>query len=195
MPGHLGMLAQYNATQSAGLLNSGVPDVFDPVAPPTYISDLDVQHEIQKYFHNNIDPWNIYVVILPPGVVVSDRNGQMSCSVSAFGFCGTHSNFWDPGTYGNTRARYAVIPYPVCCRPDGFGDSMTAEVQIIHEVRETMTNPHFDAWYDSNGLEADDKCHTQTFTEFAPAGPPYYNRYYSFGLQKEWSNSAHACVN
>jgi hypothetical protein len=196
MPNHLGMLAQYNATQSAGLLNSGVADVFDAAAPPSYITDLDVQHEIQKYFHNQIDPWNIYVVILPPGVTVTSPTGASSCGATGGVFCGYHYNFWDQGTWGNTRARYAVIPYPECtsCRPTGWGDSMASERWILHEVRETITDPHLDGWFDSYGQEADDKCSTLTFTEFAPTGPPYYNRYYSFGLQQEWSNAAHGCV-
>lgn len=196
MPNHLGMLAQYNATQSAGLLNSGVADVYDPTAPPANITDLDVQHEIQKYFHNQIDPWNIYVVILPPGVVVTSPDGSRSCNASGGLFSGYHYNFWDPETWGNVRARYAVVPYPECSsgRPAGWSDPMAAERWILHEVRETMTDPHLDGWYDSYGQEADDKCHTLTFTEFAPAPPPYYSRYFSFGLQQEWSNAVHGCV-
>jgi len=196
MPNHMGMLAQYNATQSAGLLNSGVPDVYDASAPAANITDLDVQHEVQKYFHNQVDPWNIYVVVLPPGVQVTAPDGTVSCNASGGRFGGYHADFWDPETWGNVRARYAVVPYPECPsgRPAGWSDAMTAEQFVLHEVRETMTDPHKDGWYDIYGQEADDKCQTLTFTEFAPAPPPYYNRVFSFGLQQEWSNAAHGCV-
>jgi hypothetical protein len=195
MQGRMGMLAQYSASQSAGLLNSGVADVFDPVAPPLDITDLDVQHEIQKYFHDQIDPWTIYTVILPRGVTVTGPTGERSCNAITGGtLCGYHHHFWDNGSIGSTHARYAVIPYPDCCRPTGFGDATAAEVTILHEVRETMTNPHGDAWYDSYHNEADDKCSSLTFVQFAPAPPPYYNRFFAFGFQQEWSNADHGCV-
>lgn len=187
IPNHLGMLAQYNASQSAGLLNSGVPDVFDPVAPPPDITDLNVRQEIQKYFHDQIDPWNIYVVVLPRGVTVTSPNGKRSCNaISGGDFCAYHYNFWDNGTIGSTRARYAVIPYPDCCRPYAFNDAMAAEVSVIHEVRETMTDPNLDAWFDIAQLEADDKCATLTFSEYSSG--------FTFGYQQEWSNAVHGCV-
>jgi hypothetical protein len=71
---------------------------------------------------------------------------------------------------------------------------MAAERCVLLEVRETMTDPHLDGWYDSAGLEADDKCRTFTFTEPAPAPPPYYSRHFTFGLQQEWSNAVHGGV-
>jgi hypothetical protein len=197
MPGHLGMLDQYNATQSAGLLNSGVPDVFDPVAPPPSISDADVQHEVQKYFHDQVDPYTIYMVVLPSGVTVTAPNGtDRSCSVSGGKFCGYHWHFWDNGTYGSTDARYGVIAYPECsvCHPSGWSDAMATEMWVLHEGREAMTDPHIDAWYDSVGQEADDKCSNLPFTQFAPKPPPYYSGFFTFGYQQEWSNADRRCV-
>jgi hypothetical protein len=197
MPNHLGMLDQYKATQSAGLLSSGVPDVFDPTTPPASISDADVQHEIQKYFHNQVDPYTIYTVVLPPGVTVSSPDAKsQSCSASGGSFCAYHWHFWDIGTYGNTNARYAVIAFPECgvCHPTGWADPTSAEIWVIHEGREAMTDPHRDAWYDSLGQEADDKCSNLPFTEYAPMPPPYYNGFFTFGYQQEWSNADGRCV-
>jgi hypothetical protein len=204
MPNHLSMLNQYNAPQSASQLNYGYQaDVWDPVGPPPGdISDFQVQQEILKYFHNQIDPWTIYTVVLPLGTYPINPLGGRTCGGGAYGnSCAYHYKFIDHQTYGDAHGHYAVIPWPECegCHPPGFSDAMASEVHIIHEAREVMTDPELNAWYDSNGQEADDKCAyarsaSNVFVNYAPVGAPYYNAIWSFGFQKEWSNAVHGCV-
>jgi hypothetical protein len=52
-----------------------------------------------------------------------------------------------------------------------------------HETREAVSDP-VNAWWDSSGNEADDKC------AWSPA--PFTDG--GFGYQYEWSNAAKGCV-
>ena len=53
---------------------------------------------------------------------------------------------------------------------------------VTHETREAVTDPLGNAWYDSSGNEADDKCAwTSLFLENG------------YGYQPEWSNAIGGC--
>jgi hypothetical protein len=53
-----------------------------------------------------------------------------------------------------------------------------------HEIREAVTDPDLNAWYDSSGYEADDKC----------AWHNLYQTANGFWVQPEFSNKDNGCV-
>lgn len=213
MTEHLGMLGQYHAPQ--GSLTSSQPDVFDPAEPPYEVSLVDVRTKVAQTFGGRYDRNAIYVVVLPDNHVTSkpasDGTTERSCGGTNFRYCAYHQWFRDITT--GWAIKYVVLPYAFCegCRKYTLegryaNDVQNAEIMTIHEVREAMTDPELNAWYDRNGLEADDKCafsvggaaHPENiFYRLTPGGPydtPYYSPGHSFWFQKEWSNADHGCV-
>ena len=85
-----------------------------------------------------------------------------------------------------TDVKYASMPYPSCggCRMPGWTDAQNFHHFASHETREAVTDPDLNAWYDRQGLEADDKC------AWSPS-PFLLNGY---GYQYEWSNLNGGCV-
>lgn len=114
----------------------------------------------------------IYGVYLPPGTRVT-MSGGASCS----SFCGYHGSY----VYGGVRIRYAVFPYLNCaaCSISGLtvGDMMT--IVMSHEIREAVTDPDLNTWYDASGYEADDKCAWHNLYRTTNGG---------FAVQPEYSN-------
>jgi hypothetical protein len=200
MVSHLGMLGQYGAAQST--LVGSQADVFDPVEPPLFVGVFEAESEVAKWFAGSYDPSTIYVLLVPDGHEVSDRSGSHSCTQ----LCAYHESFPLAGT--TLHVKYAVIPF-ACdhCKVNAGGvpanDAQNAEVLVIHEVREAMTDPvYHTAWYDPTGAEADDKCTfgvdpSNVFFKRTIPGPndtPYYHPSRTFFFQKEWSNQASGCV-
>jgi hypothetical protein len=60
-----------------------------------------------------------------------------------------------------------------------------AEHFLCHEIREAVTDPDLNAWYDSAGNECDDKC--------AWSPTPFIGTN-GYAYQYEWSNAVNACV-
>jgi len=93
----------------------------------------------------------IYGIYFPAGTTITSGGGA-SCS----NFCGYHGHF----LYNGLQIKYAVFPYLNCsaCSLSGLtvGDMLT--IVTSHEVREAVTDPELNAWYDNAGYEADDKC-------------------------------------
>lgn len=56
--------------------------------------------------------------------------------------------------------KYSIEPYASCsgCQRSGFTDAQNQDHFVIHETRETTSDPDLNAWYDRRGAEADDKC-------------------------------------
>jgi hypothetical protein len=98
-----------------------------------------------------VDTNIIYGVYLPPGMKVT-MSGGASCST----FCGYHSHF----NYGGLDIRYAVFPYLDCnaCKLSTLSVADMMTIVASHEIREAVTDPQLNAWYDDQGYEADDKC-------------------------------------
>jgi len=213
MADHLGMLAQYNAPQTS--LTSSQADIFDATTPPSEVTDTAAALEVQRWFLGRFDSNAVYVIVLPNGVVSSKKSESTSailksCAGTQNGqYCAYHRYFKS----GTVAYKYAVVPYSSCsnCKKyaaDGVAalDFQNAEIMTIHEVREAMTNPELNAWFDTNGLEADDKCAYIVDGAFRPANIFYGTvlpmcgvgetcaAYHTFWFQKEWSNSAHSCV-
>ena len=118
----------------------------------------------------------IYGVYLPSGMRVT-MSGGASCST----FCGYHGHF----NYGGLDIRYAVFPYLDCnaCKLSTMSVADMMTIVASHEIREAVTDPQLNAWYDSQGYEADDKCAWHNLYHMAEGG---------FVVQPEFSNGGGA---
>ncbi len=60
----------------------------------------------------------------------------------------------------STDIKYAVFPYTNCraCSLPGKAVADMLTIVSSHEIREAVTDPDLNAWYDAAGYEADDKC-------------------------------------
>ncbi|MGE5361662.1 MAG: hypothetical protein ACM3NQ_21815 [Bacteroidales bacterium] len=142
------------------------------------ISDSKIQGYLAGLFNAGAVPSRtdvIYGVYFPAGMRVT-LNGGASCS----SFCGYHNHF----TYLGQQIKYAVFPYLNCtgCKLSSLtvGDMLT--IVASHEIREAVTDPgdaNANAWYDSVGYEADDKCAWHNLYQMTNGG---------FWVQPEFSN-------
>jgi hypothetical protein len=183
---HTGMLNQYNANQN-NLVGSQA-DKFDSTNPSSAaVTDAMVQQEVKKFFNGAYDTNTTYEVFIPNGYYSSD-SGSTSCGGPNLAYCAYHSS--GDGTNLPTNVKYSIEPYPSCsgCAASGFNTNQNAEHFMVHESRESFTDPLGTGWWDSRGNEADDKCAwTGLFLQTAADG-------HTYGYQPEWSNSARGCV-
>jgi hypothetical protein len=98
-----------------------------------------------------LDDDTIYGIYFPSGLRISMQGGS-SCS----SFCGYHGQF----NYLGHDIKYAVFPYTNCfaCSLPGKAIADILTIVTSHEIREAVTDPDLNAWFDSAGYEADDKC-------------------------------------
>jgi len=183
-----GTTPEYNTiTQYSGIhlanLGSGTPDLFDTTTPPTNVTDATVQSEVNKYLSrgNAFDNSTIYTVVLPR-TSYSSSGSSTSCGGPSLAYCAYHDNF----SSGGHDVKYIILPYPSCsgCQVPGWSDVQNAEHLLGQEIREAVTDPDRNGWYDSSGNEADDKC------AWSPA--PFLSNGYGYGY--EWSNACSCCV-
>jgi len=187
---HLGMLAQYNSSQSN--LKGSQADVFDSTNPSSSaVTDTMVRNEVKKWFTGKFDTNTVYEVFIPSGYYSQDGT-DTSCGGPHLAYCAYHSYFTDSAT--GRRVKYSIEPYPSCsgCSGSGWTAAQNAQHFVCHESREAFTDPQLNAWYDAAGFEADDKCAWGTnqafiFRETAADG-------HTYGYQMEYSNSARNCV-
>ena len=190
---HYSMLTQYydsahiNTTNLAG----SQPDWFDTTnALPSSgnVTDSIVRQEVQRYVAaHGSNTSTVYEVFLPkyvPGtstLVYSSSGTSTSCGGPGLAYCAYHSSYYN----GSYYVKYSIEPYPSCsgCQVSGWTVVQNMEHFMVHETREAVTDPRGNAWYDSSGYEADDKC--------AWTGLFISNGY---GYQPEWSNSNNGCV-
>jgi len=186
---HYSMLTQYydsayiNTTNLAG----SQPDWFDttnPLPSSGNVTDSVVRAEVARYTNaHGINSSTVYEVFLPkyvPGtstLVYSSDGSSTSCGGPGLAYCAYHSST------GSTK--YSIEPYPSCsgCQVSGWTVVQNMTHFMVHETREAVTDANGNAWYDSSGYEADDKC--------AWTGLFISNGY---GYQPEWSNAAGGCV-
>jgi hypothetical protein len=139
------------------------------------ISDSGIRNFIAGLFNSRGIPAAtniIYGVYLPPGMKVT-MSGGASCST----FCGYHSHF----NYGGLDIRYAVFPFLDCtaCKLSNLSVADMMTIVVSHEIREAVTDPQLNAWYDDQGWEADDKCAWHNLYQMTNGG---------FTVQPEYSN-------
>jgi hypothetical protein len=139
------------------------------------ISDTGIRNFIAGLLNSgkvNVDTHIIYGVYLPAGMKVT-MSGGASCST----FCGYHGHF----NYGGLDIKYAVFPYLNCnaCKLSNMSVADMMTIVASHEIREAVTDPQLNAWYDDQGYEADDKCAWHNLYRMAEGG---------FAVQPEYSN-------
>jgi hypothetical protein len=187
MVSHTGMLNQYGAQQNN--FAGSQADIFDSSNPPSArVTDSMVQAEVKKWFNGRYDTNAVYEVFIPNGYYSDDGTGANSCGGPNLQYCAYHSS--GDGVNLPTNVKYSIEPYPSCsgCSAAGFNTNQNAEHFMVHETRETVTDPFGSTWYDRVGYEADDKCAwISLFTERAADG-------HTYGYQPEYSNSARNCV-
>jgi hypothetical protein len=137
------------------------------------ISDSAIRSYLAGLFSSGVVAADniIYGVYFPAGMTVTSGTGS-SCST----FCGYHGYF----SYGGRSIKYAVFPYLSCsaCKLSNLtvGDMLT--IVASHEIREAVTDPLLNSWFDRRGYEADDKC----------AWHNLYQTWAGFWVQPEYSN-------
>jgi hypothetical protein len=126
----------------------------------TSLTDSSIYYIIKNAVAANkvpLDPNGIYFVLTSPDV--KETSGFCTS------FCGWHS----AASLNSVRLRYSFIgnaktQCPNACLPQSStspnnnpgGDGMASV--FAHELEETVTDPDFSAWYDTNGNENADKC-------------------------------------
>jgi hypothetical protein len=182
-----GTTGEYNViTQYSGILKSnlgsGTADMFDTSTPPSSVTDSNVRSEVNKYLQTHtFNSSTIYEVVIPR-TSHSSNGGGTSCGGSPLQYCAYHGHF----ASGGNDVKYSIEPWPGCsgCQVSGWTTVQNQEHFVTHETREAVTDPDLNAWFDSSGQEADDKC-AWSPTPFLSGG---------FGYQWEWSNANSACV-
>jgi hypothetical protein len=189
---HYGIITQYydSAYINATNLHGSQPDWFDttnPLPSNGNVTDSVVQSEVKRYVAAHGTNYStVYEVFLPkyvPGtstLVYSSDGSSTSCGGPGLAYCAYHSSYWN----GSNYVKYSIEPYPSCsgCQWSGWTVVQNMEHFSCHETREAVTDPLGNAWYDSSGNEADDKCAwTNLFLENG------------YGYQPEWSNAINGC--
>ena len=185
--GEYNVITQYSGIQKSSL---GGTAWYDSSTPPTDVTDADVQAEVSKYLSSHaFDASAIYEVFLPKSSY-STNGSSGSCGAPNLQYCAYHGNF--SASQGNVK--YGSMPYPSCSGCSGFGsDTQNFEHFIAHETREAVTDADGNAWYDSRGYEADDKC-AWTPAPFEDCSTGSNADGTCFAYQYEWSNAVSGCV-
>jgi hypothetical protein len=163
-------------------LSTGTSDWFDTSTPPTNVTDTAVRNKILSYLASHaFDASTIYEVFLPSSSY-SSNGTSTSCGGPGLAYC-TYHNFF---TSGANAVKYTVQPYASCagCQISGWTPAQNQEHFVAYSTRATVTDPLFNAWYDSSGFEMGSKC------LWSPA--PFLDGVY--GYPYEWSNARNACV-
>ena len=192
-------LQQYFETYSSGMQGglSSTALMWTLSAGTKTISQATLESNLRAWAAGNNIPadvgQNIYVFFMPPNFVVTMTGGDKSCIV----WCGYHGV---AATNGGTL-RYMVLPYMAnsgCSTGCSFGvitDTLTSyRTTFSHELAEAMTDPDLSTGYrfpssssaSFSGYEIGDVCNTQSKNIVANG--------VTYTVQKEWSNSACACV-
>jgi hypothetical protein len=171
-------------------LGGGGGALFDGSAPPTNVTDADIQAEVLKMTKNGPLTNTIYEVFLPSSSYSSDGS-YTSCGGPNLYYCAYHGNF----SFSGLDVKYASMPYPSCggCQSSGFTATQNFQHFISHETREAVTDEDGNAWYDRRGYEADDKC-AWSPTPFTDSTTGKNSDGSGFAYQYEWSNANSGCV-
>jgi hypothetical protein len=190
---HYSMLTQYydSAYINTSNLAGTQADWFDTTnaLPSTgNVTDATVQAEVKRYVTAHGTNYStVYEVFLPkyvPGttkLIYSSDGSSTSCGGPGLAYCAYHSSYWN----GSNYVKYSIEPYPSCtgCQVSGWTVAQNMEHFMVHETREAVSDALGNAWYDSSGYEADDKC---AWTGLFLSG--------GYGYQPEWSNAVNGCV-
>ena len=152
-------------------------DDVNPLPSPHPI-DRDVRAEALRaasYFNFGVPLVdNLIIVAIPHGVPMRYAECAYHGTVNGI----TYTNLPYQADFGAPCGAYSVNPGPV-----GVLDGVTETA--IHEIAESMTDPHFFGWYDAKGLEIGDKCQ-----QFAKNVVLHGKK---FPVQPLWSNATGDC--
>jgi hypothetical protein len=174
------IITQYGATDQISPILAWAGDLVDSRSTQSSFSDSKVKSYIASLFTSGLvapDSHTIYGVYFPSGMKITLQGGT-SCSA----FCGYHGHF----AYNGQDIKYAVFPYTDCraCSLPGKAVADILTIVTSHELREAVTDPDLNAWFDAAGYEADDKC----------AWHNLYKLSGTFWVQPEYSNKDGGCV-
>jgi hypothetical protein len=164
-------------------LAGGPIDYFDTSTPPTNCTDAVVQAEVKKVIaaQGTTDYSAIYEVFIPSGSY-SSSGTSTSCGGPNLAYCAYHSHYVDGAS---KNVKYSIEPWAGCSGCQAFGNTSTDQEHFVcHETREAVTDALGNAWFDTRGSEADDKC------AWSPA--PFISG--GYGYQYEWSNLNSGCI-
>ena len=169
------IITQYSSADTIDSTLAWVGDLVDSQPTQSSISDSKVRSYIAGLFNSgriNADSHTVYGVYFPSGMKITTQGGT-SCSA----FCGYHGHF----SYNGNDIKYAVFPYTNCraCSLSGKAVADILTIVTSHEIREAVTDPDLNAWYDAAGYEADDKCAWHNLSKTSSGG---------FWVQPEYSN-------
>jgi hypothetical protein len=162
-------------------------------------------------YGNALTDSNILAVVqnaISSGKLPKDANGIYYVltskdvnETSGFGtkYCGWHSY----ASIARTNIKFAFVGDPTVIAPygceaqtvspnDNPGADAMASV-IVHELEESVTDPNFNAWYDSLGYENSDKCAWTFGVTTTLANLSQYNMTLgglNYLIQQNWVNSA-----
>jgi hypothetical protein len=170
------IIQQYGVHDTISPALPYVGPVIDTKATSSSIRDGDIQRYLGTLFTSGRVQPNanaLYGIYFPPGMRISMQGS--SCSA----FCGYHNRF----TYQGIAIKYAVLPYLDCsaCSIAGLTVADMLTIVTSHEIREAVTDPLLNGWYDAVGYEADDKCAWHNLYKMSSG---------SFWVQPEYSNGA-----
>src|SRR5262249_31173226 len=170
------IITQYGVADSISPVLAWAGDLVDMRATQGSFSDSKVKSYIASLFDSGrvtADANTVYGVYFPSGMKITTQGGT-SCSA----FCGYHGHF----AYNGQDIKYAVFPYTNCraCSLPGKAVADMLTIVTSHEIREAVTDPDLDAWYDAAGYEADDKCAWHNLYQTASG---------HFWVQPEFSNA------
>jgi hypothetical protein len=147
---------------------SGCTDQDGTTTLPKCLNDSQIRAEIQSVVTRLGLPQNAnteYTLFTPHNVgsCFASTSAPSDCAYS--GYCGYHSFFTSPGG----QIVYANMPWAYStqgCDANAVfslglanGSAIDPEVGVYsHELIETMTDVHLNAWFDSAGNEIGDKC-------------------------------------
>ncbi len=176
------VITQYSAIQLSNL-GGGTPDWFDTSMPPTNVTDSTVQNEVDKYLMTHTFDANTIYEVFIPRTSYSSSGLRTSCGGPNLSYCAYHG--WIGS--GSLAKKYSIQPWPTCngCKVSGWSDVQNQEAFVCQETRKTASDPTGTAWFDSAGLEADDKCAWSPMPFIGTGG---------YGYPYEWSNATSSCV-
>jgi MYXO-CTERM domain-containing protein len=177
-----------------------------PSITKTTVSDAQIGQELAAQIAKGVLPQpevdkeggvnTLYVVYFPPGVVIQDSQGGVSCNYGGGNqvFCGYHSSY--SAKTGNVP--YAVIPdlsSAQCVQGCGAGNAMDDYgVAASHEMLEAITDAEVGVgsgvgrpmgWYDTQQGEIGDVCANQS---------NFTSKIGGYTVQKNWSQRLGACI-
>jgi hypothetical protein len=173
------IVTQYSSVDTISPVLAFAGEFVDNRSAQPSFSDSKVKNYIAGLFNSGAvrpDPNTIYGVYFPAGMRITLQGGA-SCS----SFCGYHGHF----LYNGQDIKYAVFPYTNCtaCSLPGKAVADILTIVTSHEIREAVTDPDLNAWYDAAGYEADDKCAWHNLYQMTRG---------NYWVQPEYSNGGNA---